>query len=105
MALLSDNEIKEVIRQTASMEIRESRRQVPYWLMRGLCVIIGAAFWLLCLLLLLGSNPVWIVFLLLGTCWLEAAVIFHLVWRRYAEATIWKKHAMAAETSGSGDDA
>lgn len=99
MALLSDKEIKAVIRQTANLELRESRRQVSYWLMRGLCVIVGAAFWLLCLLLFLGNNPVWIIFLLLGSCWMEAAVIFHLVWRRYAEASIWKKYA-AAETAG-----
>ncbi len=103
MALLRDEEVKAIIRQASEIEFKESRRQVSYFLMRGLCVFVGAAFWVLSLLLILGSNPVWIVFALLGACWMEAAVIFHLSWRRYAEASVLKKQ-MEKEKAEARDE-
>lgn len=90
MALLNENEIKAIIMQARGTEVKGSRKQVPYWLMRGLCVVIGAVFTLLALLLMLGGNPAWIIFFLIGFSWLAGGIIFHLCWLRYAEAVVLK---------------
>ncbi len=90
MALLKENEIKAIIRQARELDVKESRRQVPYWLMRGLCVGIGGIFTLLALLLLLSTNPAWILFFLIGFSWLSGGIIFHLCWLRYAEGAVLK---------------
>ena len=103
MALLKNEEAEAVIRLASETEFKESRRQVPYYLMRGLCVFVGAAFCILSILLFLGSNPVWIVFTLLGACWMEAAVIFHLNWRRYAEASLLKKLLKKTKSEAHGE--
>jgi fatty acid desaturase len=86
MPLLTEQENRDILKSIRSMEFKDDRKKVSYWLLRYVCALVSVFFLGMAFVAYFRfGGMLFAVPLLLAGCWLLVGIIFHVQWLRYME--------------------